>query len=51
MRINICKNKVLNTKWYRPWVLRFDNNLANRRRAFDNYFRIIWLKVDLTVEW
>jgi hypothetical protein len=50
LQIYITKSRF--GKWYKPFVLKFFNNEVRRRiSGLENFFRIIWLGIDLTIEW
>lgn len=52
MALNIYISKAHFGRWYKPWVLKFFNNEVRRRiSGLENFVRVVWLGVDLTIKW
>jgi len=51
-KVELHRNKLGGGHWWKPFVLRFLRNTIRKSiSTYWNSFRIVWLGLDLTVEW
>jgi hypothetical protein len=52
MTITIHKNKIVGMKWWKPWTMAFLKSAVRKAMSgYWNYRRLIWLGLDITIQY